>query len=114
MAGAGPCNKSFCSDYMLLNPEESGVLDVWKILFSSNIGNRDFVDCPPGTREPLGRRWLIFVSVMVQKLLQATAKPMAASGAAIEHWLNLVSANGGFFSLILNSFQGTILPLNKL
>lgn len=102
------CDKSFCSDYMLLNTEESGLLDVWKVLFSSNISNRKFVDCPPDTKEPFGRRWLIFVSVMAQKFLQASAKPMAAFGAGLEHWLNLVSTNGGFFGLILNTFKGTI------
>ncbi|KAI3462751.1 hypothetical protein Pfo_019414 [Paulownia fortunei] len=106
---ASTCNKSFCSNHMLLKPEEAGLLDVVKILFSSDIGKRKFVDCPDGIREPLGRRWIIFVSVLVLKFLQAVAKPMAGFGSGVEHLLNLLSENGGFFGLILNSFKGKVI-----
>ncbi|KAL0343699.1 UNVERIFIED_CONTAM: hypothetical protein Sangu_1257300 [Sesamum angustifolium] len=92
---ASTCNKSFSSNYMLLKPEDAGFLDLAKMLFSSDLGKRKFIDCPEGAREPFGRRWIIFISVMVQKLLQATAKPMAAFGSGVENWLNLLSGNGG-------------------
>ncbi|KAK6152729.1 hypothetical protein DH2020_012368 [Rehmannia glutinosa] len=92
---ASTCNKSFCSNFMLLNPEEAGFLELFKILFSSEIGKRKFVDCPDGTREPFGRRWIIFVSVLMMKLLKAVAKPMAGFGSGVEYWLNLLSENGG-------------------
>ena len=101
-----PCDKSFCSDYMLLNAEDAKLGDVFKILFSSDIAKRKFIDCPDGTEEPFGRRWIIFVSILVQKLLQATAKPLAAVGSGVEYWLNLLSGNGGFFGLIKNTFKG--------
>ncbi|KAG6386858.1 hypothetical protein SASPL_152035 [Salvia splendens] len=103
-----PCDKSFCSDYMLLNAEDAKLGDVFKILFSSDIAKRKFVDCPDGTEEPFGRRWIIFVSILVQKLLQATAKPLAAVGSGVEYWLNLLSGNGGFFGLIKNTFKGEV------
>ncbi|KAL8546310.1 hypothetical protein ACS0TY_006142 [Phlomoides rotata] len=96
------CNKSFSSNYMLLKPEEASSWEVTKLLFSSNIGKRKFVDCPEGTRESFAFRWIIFVSIIAQKVLQAFAKPLAFLGAVTEFCLNLVSLNGGFFSLLLN------------
>lgn len=103
---ASTCNKSFSSNYLLLKAEEASFLDLGKILFSSDVGKRKFVDCPEGVCEPCGRRWIIFVSVLVQKLLRAVAKPMADFGSGVEHWLNLLSGNGGFFGLVLNSLKG--------
>lgn len=93
---------------MLLNAEDAALSDVVKILFSGDIAKRRFVDCPDGTREPFGRRWIIFVSILVQKFLQATAKPLAAVGSGVEYWLNLLNGNGGFFGLIKNSFKGQV------
>ncbi|PIN25223.1 putative lipase [Handroanthus impetiginosus] len=106
---ASTCNKSFSSNYMLLNPEEASLLELGKILFSRDIGKRKFVDCPDEVRrEPLGRRWVIFISVLAMKLLKVVAKPMASFGSGVEYWLNLLSENGGFFRLILNSFTGKV------
>ncbi|CAA0840966.1 alpha/beta-Hydrolases superfamily protein [Striga hermonthica] len=103
------CNKCFSSDYMLLNPDEAGFLDLAKVLFSSNLEKRKFVDCPDGAHEPsFGRRWIIFVSVVVQKMLKMVAKPLAGFGSGIEHWLNLLSGNGGFFGLAANYLKGKV------
>ncbi|XP_060193659.1 triacylglycerol lipase OBL1-like isoform X1 [Lycium barbarum] len=109
------CNKSFCSNYMLLKPEECGILDLAKILFSSKIGQKEFVDCPNEemTKEPLSSRCVIFISVLIQKLLLATAKPLAGFGNAIEYWLNLQNVNGGFFRLIFNSIRGKAVVPDK-
>ncbi|XP_015064225.1 uncharacterized protein LOC107009404 [Solanum pennellii] len=100
------CNKSFCSNYMLLKPEECSVLDLAKLLLSGKkLGQKDFIDCPNEemTKEPLSRRWVIFLSILVQKILLATAKPLAGLGNAIEYWLNLQNVNGGFFRLLFKS-----------
>ncbi|KAK6116232.1 hypothetical protein DH2020_050028 [Rehmannia glutinosa] len=106
---AATCNKCFSSNYMLLNPEDASFVDLCKILFSSDVGKRKFVDCPDGVREPLfGRRWIIFVSVLVQKMLKATGKPMSGFGSGVEYWLNLLSGNKGFFGLVMNSLKGKV------
>ncbi|XP_047970820.1 triacylglycerol lipase OBL1-like [Salvia hispanica] len=107
------CNKSFCSHYMLLNPKAAELGDVVKILFSSDIGKRKFVDCSNGTQEPLDRRWIIFISVLFQKFLHANAKPLADFGNGVEHWLNLLSRNRGFLGLINNTFKGKVVQPDK-
>ncbi|KAL2499678.1 alpha/beta-Hydrolases superfamily protein [Abeliophyllum distichum] len=110
---ASDCNKSFSSDYMLLNPDEASLNDVVRILFSSDIGKRKFVDCPEGTREPFGRRWIIFVSILAQKVLQKVSKPLARFGSAVEGWLNLVSSNGNSLRLAINSIRGKVIYPEK-
>ncbi|KAK6128970.1 hypothetical protein DH2020_037277 [Rehmannia glutinosa] len=94
---------------LLSNDQDASFVDLCKILFSSDVGKRKFVDCPDGVREPLfGRRWIIFVSVLVQKMLKATAKPMSGFGSGVEYWLNLLSGNKGFFGLVMNSLKGKV------
>ncbi|CAA3007252.1 Fungal lipase-like domain containing [Olea europaea subsp. europaea] len=110
---ASECNKSFSCDYMLLNPDLASLHDVVKILFSSDIGKRKFVDCPEGTRETFGRRWIIFVSILAQKLLQKVSKPLAVFGSGVEEWLNLLSSNGNIFRLVLNSITGKVIYPEK-
>ncbi|KAA8531691.1 hypothetical protein F0562_006592 [Nyssa sinensis] len=100
------CNKCFSSDYMLLKPEEARLFDLIHILFSPEIEKRKFVDCPKGIREEnFKRRWLIFVSVVVQKVLLLVSKPLGWVGRKIEWWLNLVSNNRNLGVLFLNFFK---------
>ncbi|CAN6541859.1 unnamed protein product [Malus baccata var. baccata] len=85
------CNKSFSCKYMLLNPNDVGFFDLIHILFSSNLKRRRFVDSSMDTEDDPDRRWLIFLSIVVQKLLQFVATPMAMIGRGIELCLNLFS-----------------------
>ncbi|PHT56897.1 hypothetical protein CQW23_05383 [Capsicum baccatum] len=104
-------NKSFCSNYMLLKPEECSALDLARILFSSkNMGQNKFLDCPHGqmTKVFFPHRWIIFISILVQKIFLAVAKPLAKLGNAIEYWLNLLNVNGGLLRLIFNFLRGKV------
>ncbi|XP_022776149.1 uncharacterized protein LOC111317878 [Durio zibethinus] len=98
----------FCNDYCLLNPEEASFFDLFGLLFSSELSQRRFIHCPGEQRENFGRRWLIFISVLVQKILLWGTKPMALMGNALEMSLNLLSSNGGPFNLLLNLATGKL------
>lgn len=104
------CNKEFASDYLLLDPEKFGILELYHILFSSDLENRDFIKRHPEgkncRKENQKHRWIIFASLVLQKLLLCTAKPLAGLGSAIEYWLNLVQENHSFFGLVKNYLQG--------
>lgn len=103
------CNKEFASDYMLLNPEKFGIYELYHILFSSDLEKRDFMERHPEGKnckvENKKHRWIIFASLVAQKLLLSTAKPMAGLGSRIEYWLNLVQANRSLYGLIKNFLQ---------
>ncbi|KAH0971444.1 hypothetical protein GBA52_023600 [Prunus armeniaca] len=100
------CDKSFSSNYLLLEPKDVGFFDLIHILFSNNLEKRRFVDSFEQTEDEFARRWLIFLSVVVQKLLQLVAKPMAIIGWGIETCLNLFSSNRNLVGLLLDLFRG--------
>ncbi|TXG59424.1 hypothetical protein EZV62_013997 [Acer yangbiense] len=107
------CDKSFSSNYMVLNPEEVGLFDLVNMLFSSNIEKRKFVDSSEVEEQDFWRRWIMFISIVVQKLLLFFAKPMSIFGSAIEFFLNLLSINGNLASLLLNLVQGKVTMPDK-
>ncbi|WVZ11475.1 hypothetical protein V8G54_016005 [Vigna mungo] len=104
----GSCNKGFADSYMLLNPNDARFFDLLHVLYSRNLGNRKFVDSnAEGDYEGSFRhRWLIFVSVVLQKLLLLVAKPLALFGSFMEFLLNLVYLNGGFIMIVVNFLTG--------
>lgn len=109
---ARSCSKEFASDYLLLNPEKVGLSDLFHILFSKDLEKREFIDCPARSLEECTKhRWIIFASIVVQKLLLLVAKPMARFGFALEYCFNLVSSNRGIFGLLENFFGGQLLNL---
>ncbi|CAL0311548.1 unnamed protein product [Lupinus luteus] len=111
MASNNHCNKSFANSYMLLKPEEAHFFDVIRVLFSKNLGHRKFVDSKkegPLVDESFRHRWLIFISVMLQKLMMFVAKPLATFGYWVEWFINLVILNGGLHRIPLNFLIGKL------
>ncbi|XP_022775192.1 phospholipase A1-IIalpha-like [Durio zibethinus] len=107
------CNKGFSRSYMILKPEEVKFVDLFRILFSSNLEDRKFVDSSEGTAESFRQRWLIFISIVAQKFLMFTSKPMSWMGSVIEMWLNLLSVNQNFFVLMMNLVRGKVVKPDK-
>ncbi|KAL3505163.1 hypothetical protein ACH5RR_035004 [Cinchona calisaya] len=108
------CEENFCKDYLVLNPHEAAFCDLIRIFYSCELEKRDFFDTPEANRlRGLRRRWLVFVSVVVQKLLILLKKPMSDMGSTLELWLNYPSSNGGFALLVLNILTGKVVKPNK-
>ncbi|KAK3416220.1 hypothetical protein EUGRSUZ_H01667 [Eucalyptus grandis] len=107
------CDKSFSSNYMLLSPEKVGVIDLFRILIHSDVGNRKFVDSSGEAEQSFQRRWIMFVSVLAQKLLLLVAKPLSGIGWAIEFWLNLLSSNQNLGGLLVNCLRGKVMMPRK-
>ncbi|KAF2324369.1 hypothetical protein GH714_013159 [Hevea brasiliensis] len=107
--------EDFCHNKLLVDPEEASFLELIRLLFSSDIKSRRFVECPENQRQrDFSHRWLIFISVVAQKLLLYYRNPMAQMGHAIETWLNLVSSNGGLFRLMLKYLKGNVARPDRL
>ncbi|CAI0553531.1 unnamed protein product [Linum tenue] len=107
------CDKRFSSDYMLLNHEELSLSDLFRLLFSSDVEKRKVVDSKENKEESFERRWLMFVSIVVQKTLQFFSRPLSFVGSCIEMWLGLLSSNGGFGGLLLNVLTGKVVVPDK-
>ncbi|GER40179.1 alpha/beta-Hydrolases superfamily protein [Striga asiatica] len=102
---------SFCDNYLVIKPEKASLLDLFRILFSRNLERRDFFNCPEeGVLSRFDHRWIVFISLLVQKVLLFIKIPLAAVGTVVEFFLNLPAANGGcrrlFFNL-LTDYQQT-------
>ncbi|TYG46024.1 hypothetical protein ES288_D11G223200v1 [Gossypium darwinii] len=102
--------KVYSSSYMVLKPEEAKVVDLISILVSSNLEKREFVESSGKRDVSFRRRWMIFISVVLQKLLILISRPMAWMGALIEMWLNFLSNNPTLFVFIINLLKGTLIP----
>ncbi|KAJ0096461.1 hypothetical protein Patl1_28692 [Pistacia atlantica] len=100
---------SFSGNYLVLRPEEVGLCHLFGILLNGDMAQKAFIEYPIGKEENLQRRWLIFISLFGQKVLQHLAKPMMAFGSAFEMWMNLLSCNGNFFGLLLHVFQNKVI-----
>lgn len=102
------CNKGFADSYMLLSPEDAHFFDLLRVLYSRNLGHRKFVDSnAEGSYEGSFRnRWLIFVSLVLQKLLLFIAKPLSFFGSCVEFFINLLVLNGGFIMIVINFLTG--------
>ncbi|XP_047329576.1 triacylglycerol lipase OBL1-like [Impatiens glandulifera] len=102
----------FSNDYLLLNPEKATLFDFVRILCfpSYSLKQRDFIDIQePANLSGLLRRWLLFVSLVVQKLCIKIKTPITLIGDVIETWLNLVSSNNGVGYLLLNFLSGKVI-----
>ncbi|TVU28667.1 hypothetical protein EJB05_20196, partial [Eragrostis curvula] len=98
----------FCSDFMVLRPENAGFYHLFHLLSSRKVDENDAVDCPVGTEiAEWRRRRALFVSLVAQMLLLWAKKPVALLGRATEYWMNLLTENGGgVLMLILRALQG--------
>ncbi|XP_071713783.1 triacylglycerol lipase OBL1-like [Rutidosis leptorrhynchoides] len=84
------------------------------MLHSKEINRTEFIECGrKNATESFNRRWLLTMSVLAQKFLNFVAKPLAATGNAIEYWLNLVSCNRNLGGLIWNSIRGEMIRPEK-
>ncbi|XP_043712421.1 triacylglycerol lipase OBL1-like [Telopea speciosissima] len=104
------CNEGFCDNYLVMNPKEASFMDLFHLLFSSDLEKRKFVKHHRKGAKKVDhrRRWIIFVSVFIQKILLLSAKPMSWFGSVLEQWLNLLLCNGGFIKLIFNLITGNV------
>ncbi|XP_023728604.1 triacylglycerol lipase OBL1 [Lactuca sativa] len=106
--------EEFCENYLVLDASEASLYDIACILICSTtfLNTKKFYkqrsqDVEKSTVS-FRQRWVVFASVLLQKLFIWGKKPMALIGSLIELWLNLLSSNGGFFGLLINIITGKV------
>lgn len=78
---------------LLLKPEEANLADLFRFLISGDIESKEFIQCLQAKETSLKRRFLIFISVAVQKALQSMATPLQLYGSMAEFCLNFIANN---------------------
>ncbi|KAI3802391.1 hypothetical protein L1987_30523 [Smallanthus sonchifolius] len=107
--------EEFCESYLVVDAKEASLYDIACILICSTsfLNTKSFYkdqseDAKRSMEENMCRRFIIFASMLAQKVFIWADKPMAVIGSLIEIWLNLLSSNGGFFGLLINHIQGMV------
>ncbi|KAJ7966609.1 Lipase [Quillaja saponaria] len=112
--------QNMCHNYMLLKPQEASWFDLVRLLASSRMEKRKFIESPEERDDDLQelrkfqRRWLIFISLLVQKLLIAVHNPLGQIGYMLEMWLNFLSINDGLLGIFFNLLKGKLVWPDRL
>lgn len=109
-----------CQSYFFLKPEEASFLELLFLLCSSDVGKRRFIEIECSEEDvhnkvtEFRRRWVIFISVVLQWSLLFFRDPLARTGDVFDKWLNLISANGGLLMFFINRLKGNSALINFL
>ncbi|KAG4930775.1 hypothetical protein AAZX31_17G166700 [Glycine max] len=100
-----PFSSSKC---MLLKPEKMGFFQLFMVLFGTDLNEIDFVHYLDFIVEPrFYPKWLIFLSLLIQKVLHSMAYLLQCIGDIVESLLNpQASSNDNFFMLVFNCLRG--------
>ncbi|XP_050213727.1 triacylglycerol lipase OBL1-like isoform X2 [Mercurialis annua] len=101
---------------MLLEPGKTSYIRIVLLLCSYVLGVKSCVlfgnaisENRPQEKGAAEIKWLEYVSLIMQKIFILCREPLALIGDTLEMWLNLLSANGGSFSmLILTILRGKL------
>ena len=105
-----PADGNFiCTDYLFLKPEKATLFDLVRLLWSKDKQKHSFIETTHDLEQELKNfcyRWIVFISIWLQKILRFFGRPMALVGRVIEFLVNLVYDNGGFLKLLINIITG--------
>ncbi|XP_060195692.1 triacylglycerol lipase OBL1-like isoform X2 [Lycium barbarum] len=99
--------------YLQLKPDEASLFDLILILFSGNLGSKQFIESLRVTEIAFERRGYIFLSVSVQKALHVFSKLLSILGSISEFCLNLLASNQSLPTLLLRILQGKVVMPDK-
>lgn len=103
----------FDSRYLIVNPENGGMVDLLKYLLLGDISSGvKFLEAEAEAvpvlvvEEAADHRWVIAVSIIARKIIGFLAKPMEYTGFVVDFTLNLLSQNGNIFGLLYSLLHG--------
>ncbi|CAH2053720.1 unnamed protein product [Thlaspi arvense] len=111
-------NPGHGSNYLIVRPHRGGYRDLLRYgVRGDETSKEKFLEWPDEYRsrstmeideEAKDHRWVIVVSILVRKIIGLLRTPMEYTGFFVDFFLNLWSANGGFFGLLLGLVQAKI------
>ncbi|XP_059295211.1 triacylglycerol lipase OBL1-like [Lycium ferocissimum] len=99
--------------YLQLKPDEASLFDLIRVLFSGNLGSKQFIESLRVKEIALERRGYIFLSMSVQKALHFFSKLLSILGSISEFCLNLLASNQSLPTLLLRILQGKVVMPDK-
>ncbi|CAJ2667881.1 unnamed protein product [Trifolium pratense] len=102
-------DKYSATRFLFLTPKNIGFFQLFWVLFSTTkLHTQNFVQCHEVVEdESLDEyKYLVFLFLLLQKLMQLFKYPLKYLGFTIELFLNLASGKYNIFQIIFNFFQG--------
>lgn len=100
--------------YMSLRPDQGGILDLFRILYSPNLSENRFFDCSEEIEIAEWRRRLaLLFTLLLQMMFLWFRKPLAWLGDGVELLLNLVAHCHGFAPLLIHFIKGNVVLPEK-
>ncbi|KAI3997830.1 hypothetical protein MKX01_036300 [Papaver californicum] len=110
----GGGDHEFSEEYLVLKPEGGHSWDLLHLLFSHNVDNNKFVECSEGMKvHGVKNRWILVLSVILQKLFSHLVKPIYWLGLIIETFLNLVFNYDNFSQFLFGLLHGKLVVPDK-
>ncbi|CAD5323047.1 unnamed protein product [Arabidopsis thaliana] len=115
-SGSGS-NPGQVSNYLIVRPHRGGYIDLFRYgVRDDQTSKAKFLEMPDNREwstitideEAEDHRWVIVVSILVRKIIRLLRTPMEFTGFVVDFFLNLFSANGGFFGLLLRLIQAKV------
>ncbi|KAI3669818.1 hypothetical protein L6452_41238 [Arctium lappa] len=101
-----------CEQYMLVDLEEVGVLDLCWLLICEHKGFIKSND-DKGFDGRFSRRFIIFISIVIIKVLKLFSKTLERLGTLVESSLNLWRQYDSFSMLVFNTLRGKNVELSR-
>jgi hypothetical protein len=104
---------------LIIRPEKVRFIDVLSMLFlwRRPITSYAFVEAGDRTAADFGSTpgdWLVALTQLIQKALDAAYYPALVIGAVVEFLLNFVALNNGILGIFLNIFRCTSVLYSRL
>ncbi|XAR57790.1 Triacylglycerol lipase [Bertholletia excelsa] len=103
MAGC-PSEAGFSKNFVHLKHDQANFLHMFKLLYTKDLSESKLIEVPDKTVAGFQHRFLIFLSILIQKILKAIRTPLALVGEIVELIMNIAATN--FFVLIWNFIRG--------
>ncbi|KAJ6791989.1 Uncharacterized protein M6B38_242570 [Iris pallida] len=101
-------------EYLVLNPNEGGMLDLVHLLCSGRVCGTGSFECSDGmVISEMRHRWIIFISLLAQRVLLFLSSPLSWCGSFFTLWMNLLWDNGSIGTLFCNFCRGKMEIPNK-
>ncbi|MCL7045989.1 hypothetical protein MKW94_007332 [Papaver nudicaule] len=107
-------DEGFSKEYLVLRPDGGRFWELPHLLFSHNVDNNKFVDCSEGMKmHGVRNRWVLVLSLILQKILLCLAKPAHWLGLIMETFINLVFNFDNFSKFFVGLFHGKLIIPDK-
>ena len=98
-------------NYLIAHPLRIRFSDLFSFVLPRRFRSTNVLECPESIRLKVNESWRIKLSLILMKLINDAAVPLAKLGTWIEFYLNLLSQNGGLLKTLFWRLTGNYIVM---